>query len=266
MKKIYSLILLVLLAMLIILVPADASASEYREEEPSELSAISVEENNLYVDEDDFDDMGEEEVLKIADPLEPWNRLIFRFNDKLYFWALKPASRGYGAVVPKKARIGIRNFFHNITMPVRFVNCLLQGKFKSSGTELLRFTINTTVGVLGFGDPAKKYAKLNPSEEDLGQTLGKYGVGNGIYVVWPFIGPSSLRDSVGLAANSFLNPISYVGYYVNWYAAAGAQADETVNDASLRIGEYESFKEDTLEPYEAFRDAYIQRRMKMVKE
>jgi len=266
MKKIYGLILLVLLAMLIIWVPADASAFEYREEEPSELSATGTEKNDLYVDEDNFDDMDEEQVTEIADPLEPWNRLMFHFNDKFYFWALKPVSRGYGAVLPKKARIGIRNFFHNITMPIRFVNCLLQGKFKSSGKELARFAINTTVGVLGFGDPAKKYAKLNPSEEDFGQTLGKYGLGDGIYIVLPFIGPSSLRDSVGLAGNTFLNPVSYVGYCVNWYAATGVQSDERVNDTSLKIGEYESLKNGALEPYEAIRDAYIQHRREKVRD
>jgi len=122
--------------------------------------------------------------------------------------------------------------------------------------------LNSTVGVLGFGNPAKKYPKLSPSEEDLGQTLGVYGIGNGFYVVLPFLGPSTLRDSVGLVGDGFLNPV----YYVKpMEAALGIKAYEILNETSFKIGDYESLKKAAINPYEALRDAYIQHRTSKVK-
>ncbi|MBW2005759.1 MAG: VacJ family lipoprotein, partial [Deltaproteobacteria bacterium] len=115
-----------------------------------------------------FGEDAEEEVVQVADPLSPWNRAMFHFNDKLYFWLLKPLSRGYKAVIPTPARSGVKNFFRNITMPIRMVSCLLQGKGRAASAELSRFLINSTVGVLGFGNPARRWPELNPSEEDLG--------------------------------------------------------------------------------------------------
>ncbi len=199
----------------------------------------------------------------VADPIEPWNQAMFHFNDKLYFWVLKPLAKGYRTVVPRLARTGVQNFFTNLTTPIRFVGCLLQGKGNSAGAEISRFVMNTTVGVLGFGNPAQNYPQLNPPEEDFGQTLGSYGIGNGFYIVWPFIGPSTLRDSVGKLGDYFLNPVSYLQPLE---ASVGARGLDTVNKTSFRIGDYESFKDAAIFPYEAFRDAYIQYRKKMIKE
>lgn len=221
------------------------------------------EEDSLDEDLGFFDEEAEEEVVQVADPLVLWNRAMFHFNDKLYFWALKPLARGYRAVIPKPARSGIRNFFHNLTMPIRMVSCLLQGKGRAASAELTRFLINSTVGVLGFGNPAKRWPELNPSEEDLGQTLATYGIGNGFYIVWPILGPSTLRDSVGMVGNWFLNPVSYV-HPTETYLEV--RAVETVNKTSFRIGDYESLKEAAVDPYVAFRNAYIQHRKKMVEE
>ncbi len=212
---------------------------------------------------DEFDDEFEEIKVEVSDPLEFWNRAMFHFNDKLYFWILKPLARGYRAVIPKPARVCVKNFFHNLTTPIRMVNCLLQGKVGAAGGELGRFIVNSTVGVLGFGNPARHDPKLNPSEEDLGQTLGTYGIGNGPYIVWPILGPSTLRDSIGLAGDWFLNPVSYVE---PTEASLEIRGYEIVNDTSLRIGEYESIKKASLEPYVAIRDGYIQYRRKKVEE
>jgi len=211
-----------------------------------------------------FDDEFEEDQDKarVADPLAFWNRAMFHFNDKFYFWILKPVAKGYRAAVPSPVRIGVKNFFTNLTTPIRLVNCILQWKWQAASGEFGRFLLNSTVGVLGFGNPAKKYPKLNPSEEDLGQTLGVYGIGNGFYVVWPFLGPSTLRDSVGLVGDLFLNPVSYVE---PTEAAVGITAYETVNDTSFKIGDYESLKKAAINPYEALRDAYIQHRNSKVK-
>jgi len=220
--------------------------------------------DDFFEDElDEFDDEFEEIKVKVSDPLEFWNRAMFHFNDKLYFWILKPLARGYRAVIPKPARVCVKNFFHNLTTPIRMVNCLLQGKVGAAGGELGRFIVNSTVGVLGFGNPARHFPKLNPREEDLGQTLGTYGIGNGPYIVWPILGPSTLRDSIGLAGDWFLNPVSYVE---PTEASLEIKGYEIVNNTSLRIGEYESIKKASLEPYVAIRDGYIQYRRKKVEE
>lgn len=203
-----------------------------------------------------------EEEATIADPIEPWNRAMFQFNDKLYFWALKPVARGYNAVVPEPARISVRSFFRNVAMPVRFVNSLFQGKFKAAGTELARFGINTTIGLVGFFDVAKSRFDLEAHNEDLGQTLGHYGMGGMMYIVWPFIGPSTVRDTIGYAGDSFLDPVSYIDPFE---AAIGVNAYGQINKTSLELGTYEDMVESALEPYIAVRDAYIQYRNGLIK-
>jgi len=210
-----------------------------------------------------FDEGTEKEVVQVADPLSPWNRAMFHFNDKFYFWVLKPLTRGYSAVIPPPARGGVKNFFHNLTMPIRMVSCILQGKGRAASAELTRFLINSTVGVLGFGNPAKRWSELNPGDEDLGQTLATYGIGDGFYIVWPILGPSTLRDSVGMIGDWFLNPVSYVH---PTEAYLGIRAIDTVNETSFRIGDYESLKEAAIDPYVAFRNAYIQYRKRKVEE
>jgi phospholipid-binding lipoprotein MlaA len=230
---------------------------------PSPGSEDDSNENFIEDKLDEFDDEFEEEKVEVSDPLEPWNRAMFHFNDKLYFWILKPIARGYKAVIPKPARVCVKNFFHNLTTPIRLVNSLLQGKVGAAGAEFGRFVFNSTVGILGFGNPARHYPILNPVDEDLGQTLGNYGLGNGPYIVWPILGPSTLRDSIGLAGDWFLNPVSYVE---PTEASLGIKGYEIVNETSLRIGEYESIKKASLEPYVAIRDGYIQYRTKKVEE
>ncbi|MHC4666252.1 MAG: MlaA family lipoprotein [Planctomycetota bacterium] len=216
--------------------------------------------------DEDFDLLEEELVeqkVEIPDPLEPFNRTMYGLNDILYFWVLNPCSRACKQVVPEPVRIGIRNFFQNLTTPIRLVNCLLQGKGHAAGDEVHRFVVNTTIGVLGFGDPARDEFGYEPTEEDLGQTLAVYGLGDGLYLVLPLLGPSTLRDSAGKGGDLFLNPIFYVEPIE---AAAGISAGKNVNEASFHIGEYEAFKADALEPYVAMRQAYIQYRAKQIQE
>jgi len=214
------------------------------------------------LDDDFFDDEFEKDPDQIADPLSMWNRAMFHFNDKLYFWVLKPLARGYKAVTPDFFRTGVKNFFRNITTPIRLVNCALQGKGEASGIEIARFVVNTTVGVLGLGSPADNYPSLiRPDEEDLGQTLGKYGIGNGFYIVWPVIGPSTVRDTVGRVGDWFLNPINYIEPPEASWAVWGF---DKVNQTSFRIGDYEALKKAAIDPYVALRDVYIQFRTKKI--
>jgi len=212
---------------------------------------------------DDFDLLdsgpaGKSKAVHVWDPLAPWNRLMFKFNDKMYFWVLKPVAKGYNKVIPHFFRGCIRNFFHNLGTPVRFANCLLQAKGKRAFCELGQFICNSTVGILGFGNPARKFPGLKTDDdEDLGQTLGRYGIGQGIYIVWPILGPSTLRDSLGLVGDAFLEPVNYIQ---PWEASLGVSAEQKLNRTSLNLGQYEAFKASAIEPYTAARDAYIQYR------
>jgi phospholipid-binding lipoprotein MlaA len=216
--------------------------------------------------DDDFDLLEEEyqqQMVEISDPLEPLNRAMFGFNDVVYFWVVKPVTSLYKDVTPEPARISIRNFFQNVTTPVRLVNCLIQGKGDSAGRELHRFAVNTTEGILGFGDPAKDKYGIAPAKEDLGQSLAVLGMDNGFYLVLPLFGPSTLRDAGGKIGDYFLNPVSYIDPDE---AAIGVSVLRFTNAGSFRMGEYESLKSSAVDPYIALRDAYIQFRNKQIQE
>jgi phospholipid-binding lipoprotein MlaA len=183
---------------------------------------------------------------------------MYHFNDKLYFWALKPIAQGYGMIVPEIARAGVQNFFYNLRFPIRFISCLLQADLKCTGRELGRFVINSIWGLAGFLDPASSEELNLPKQNvDLGQTLGVYGLGHGFYIVWPILGPSSVRDSIAIAGDYFLYPVSYIHPWELWL---GVRGYEEVNATSLAIGDYETLKEAAMDPYEAIRDAYVQHR------
>ena len=239
--------------------PAAPAKTSDAPAQPSKRRVDTVDDESLDYD----DDLNKEERVEIADPIEPFNRVMYHFNDKLYFWALKPVAQGYKTVVPEPARISVKNFFSNLGFPARFVSCLLQTDFNGAATELGRFTINTVWGVGGLLDPsAGKELDLRKQDTDLGQTLGVYGVGHGFYIVWPIYGPSSPRDSVTIVGDQFLYPPSYI---YPWYASLGVWSYEKFNNVSLKIGEYESLKGAAIDPYVAIRDAYIQYRLKEVK-
>jgi phospholipid-binding lipoprotein MlaA len=203
-------------------------------------------------------------MLTIADPLEPWNRLWFGINDWLYRDILDPAARGYRAVLPTGYRLVVRNFFRNLLTPVRLAGALLQLDGETAALEVARFAANSTLGIGGLADPAAGVLGLErPSPEDLGQAMGKWGLGHGFYLVWPVIGPSSLRDSVGLAGEYFLDPTFYLR---PWEYAAGATAWRYLNDYSFSIGDYQDLTDAALDPYVAVRDFYLQYRRKKVQE
>jgi phospholipid-binding lipoprotein MlaA len=197
---------------------------------------------------------------KIKDPLQPMNRAFFHFNDKLYLWIVKPAGKGYNKVVPRPARTCVGRLFGNVKYPVHLVNNLLQGKIKAAGIETGRFVINSTVGVGGLFDPAKRW-KIEAHPANFDQTLGLYGLGPGIYFDWPVFGPSSARGTAGLGADGMLSPWSYIG---GVGVFLGVPAYRELNSASLGLGEYESFKKATLDPYVAMRSAYYESRAEAV--
>jgi len=231
-----------------------------KEAQPAGSTAQSVPEQSA---EANIPGMNDKQEAAVADPLEPWNRMIFTFNDKVYFWALKPAIKGYNWAIPEIARKSIRNFFDNVEMPTRFVSSVLQLDIKGAGIELARFTINSTIGVAGLFDVAQSKFKLKPQEKDIGQTLGKYGIGEGFYIVWPFLGPSDARDTIGTASDLYLSP--WIKVRPAWIAGT-LGGIEYFNKASFDGAEYEELVNSAIEPYAALKNAYIQYRRNMVKE
>lgn len=203
---------------------------------------------------DNDSDKPSKEKVKVNDPLEKMNRGLFTFNDRLYFWFLKPVATGYKTVAPKPFREHFALFFQNAKYPVRFVNALLQGRFKSAGIETGRFVVNTTVGLGGFFDTASKF-KMEAQPGDFDQTLGKWHLPTGPYIVWPLLGPSSVRDTFGIAGDSALSPLLYIHAGV-W--AFAARPTEIINTNSLRLGEYEAFKKANLDPYVSMRSLYFE--------
>jgi len=215
------------------------------------------------------DDMDEDQTedssgISISDPLEPINRVFYHFNDRLYFWFLKPAASGYMAIAPEPVRVGVRNIFYNLAFPIRFTNCLFQAKFDGAANEFARFFVNSTIGMAGFLDIATKKINLSKEEEDLGQTLGSYGISPGFYINWPIFGPSSLRDTFGLAGDAFLDPVNYIVPRMKYNLSV--KTYNNINKASLVIGDYEDLIESALDPYISVRDAYYQYRLNKIKE
>ncbi len=243
--------------------PADSRTFDYD-------SLLLVQANS---DEDELfnelsQDYEEQRTAQISDPLEPYNRLMFQFNDKLYFYFLEPIAKGYGAIFPEEFRTGVENCFYNLRFPCRFVNDIFQAKFKRAAQETGSFIINTSLGLLGFLKLAEDIPALNPppTKEDTGQTLAVWGIGQGIYVVWPILGPSSIRDSMGKVGDYFLDPITYFDPDIFSALSLGLRSGEKINYTSLRIGEYEDLKQSAFDPYSAVKDAYIQYREKQIKE
>jgi len=239
------------------------------------IFSFANESNNTNNDnfENEFDSEFSVEKEEIFDPLSGYNRLMTTFNDKVFMNVINPISRGYAYVTPEPIRIGINNFFENIMFPVRFSNNLLQVKFQNSAEELGRFVVNTLWGLGGFMDPATKELNMKAHKEDFGQTLGFYGVGEGFPVVLPFLGPSNLRDIVGIAGDSYINPLSTTGdsdlrYKIpnNMGQQIAIQTFDVINSRSLKLGEYESLKKDALDLYPFFRDIYSQARKKQIEE
>lgn len=213
-----------------------------------------------FLDDESYKD--EEGAFEVYDPIEPFNRVMFTFNDRLFLWVLNPVATGYSQVLPADIRGSIAHFFDNLGEPIRSVNCLLQGRFRDSGRALGRFVINSTCGVFGFADPATNEFQLAPVHGTMGGTLATWGIGDGLYLVVPLFGPSTLRDFSG----SLLDSMAMSSYYPwndDTLTMSTAYGTNTVNRLSFRLGQYEELKKLSFDPYVAFRNGYFQMREKM---
>lgn len=194
------------------------------------------------------------------DPFESYNRAMYKFNDTVDRVVLKPVAKGYDAVVPEAISWGISNFFHNLNDITVAVNSLLQGKFSQAADDTGRFLLNSTVGVAGIFDVAG-HAGNKKRNEDFGQTLGVWGAEPGPYIVLPFFGPRTVRDSFGLVGDMFTDPVMYV----EGPGARNAIVATRVVDTRAGLLKTERvLAEATDDEYAYVRDAYLQRRQFLV--
>ncbi len=195
------------------------------------------------------------------DPWEGYNRKMFWFNDQVDVYALEPVAKGWNYVVPDAVQRALVRFFDNVRFPIVFANDILQGKPRAAAEALARFQINTFLGGLGFFDLAA-YNGLAPQDEDTGQTLGKWGIAPGPYLVLPIFGPSNPRDTVGLAGDTAL------GFYIYFvpvpYATIGASAIDIVNRRSRYLDTIDNAKHASLDYYTFVRNAYAQHRYRLI--
>jgi len=201
------------------------------------------------------------------DPLEWFNQPVFEFNLKLDEYVLQPVATGYAKVLPAPARRRVDNFFKNLFVVQRFANNLFQGKFPKAGQAVGRFVINTAIGGVGVFDVADDWLGWKDSEEDLGQTLAFYGISSGPYLVLPFWGPSTIRDTVGLAADAAMNPMNYLLSTTEALAVnGGLTIGRAINSRSLNLELFEDADRYSVDLYGVVQDAYMQRRERQIEE
>ena len=206
-------------------------------------------------------------TVKASDEcFEGVSRSIFKFNLAFDDYVLEPIAKGYSKL-PSPIRTGTGNFTSNISTLLSIPNSLLQGNLKQVGHASGSFIVNTTVGVLGFLNPAERLG-LKPHKEDVGQTLGAYGVGPGCYFVLPILGPTTVRDSVGLIADTFVDPFAQItlrenellgvsGNKLDYYSLKGANA---VDFRSDNLTSFESLEKNSIDLYSSYKSIYLQDR------
>ena len=199
------------------------------------------------------------------------SRAIFKFNMALDDIILEPLAKGYNKL-PSPVRSGTSNFTSNIGTLLSIPNNILQGDLKQLGHSVGSFAVNTTVGILGFLNPAEKIG-LKPHKEDVGQTLGSYGIGPGCYFVLPVFGPTTVRDSVGLIADTFVDPFAHVtirenellgtsGNSLDYYSVKGTSAVDFRADNDKN---FESLEKNSIDLYSSMKSIYLQDRQNKIK-
>ena len=195
------------------------------------------------------------------DPYEPFNRKVFAFNDTLDTYALKPVATAYNKVVPSPIRTGVHNFFGNFSDAWSAVNQLLQGKPADAGSMTLRVLTNTTIGIGGLFDPATGMG-LERKPEDLGLTLGHWGINPGPYLVLPLFGPSDIRDAVALPADTYVSPALLVA--PKYWKEVGVDAIGVIDTRAGLLGASQMLDDLAFDRYTFLRDAYVTRRRSLV--
>lgn len=194
------------------------------------------------------------------DPAEGLNRAVFAFNEGLDTVLIRPVAKGYDTVMPTPARTGVSNFFGNVADIFIAVNNLLQGKPGDAVSDAGRFLVNSTVGILGFFDIASEMG-MDKHEEDFGQTFGRWGAGPGAYVVVPFFGPRTVRDTGGLVLDVATDPVGNTRHVPTRNSLVVLRV---VNDRAALLPADKVIEEAALDKYSYVRDAYLQRRRNLI--
>lgn len=252
----------------------EAPIAESAEEFPSE----SQETHSEFFDP--FDESAHIQEIEY-DPFEPVNSAVFEFNYRLDKYVIKPTAQVYNFFIPPDVQQSVANVFRNIRFVPRLLNNLLQAKFQGAGIELSRFFINSTLGVGGLFDPASIMFELRTPQEDLGQTLGTYGVPPGPFLMIPLLGPFTLRDGIGFIGDTALDPFNWLVLpilevadaprliqhdpTIN-YARLGMSGGELVNLRALTLEQFQGVEEGTLDLYGAIRNGYLQQRQNAIQE
>lgn len=218
--------------------------------------------NASYEEELDPFEEGQRVIPELEDPWTGFNHAMYNFNEALYDAILEPAVEVYIEFIHEDVRIAIRNLFRNALAPSRFVNSLLQGNFGKAGRVLGRVLINTVFGLGGLLDVAGQEFKIRSVNEDFGQTLGLWGVPTGPYIVLPFFGPSTARDTVGRTFDSFLSPaVIFSPGLIGGFILSGS---EVINESSFNLEGKKQLEAGALDQYESIRDFYHQYREGLV--
>jgi phospholipid-binding lipoprotein MlaA len=208
------------------------------------------------------DDSSEVDEFAPNDPWEGFNRGVFQINEKIDIYFLRPVAVGWDFVMPDLVQTAIKNIFMNVRFPVIFVNDLLQAKPIEAGEDLGRFIVNTSVGIGGIWDPAKRIGLVG-NDEDFGQTLGYWGVPPGPYLVLPLLGPSSPRDAFGLAGDAALQSYSV---FLAWYITTAITTTRVLNTRAEYLEEIDENRRTALDYYAFQRNAYVSYRENLVRD
>ena len=192
---------------------------------------------------------------QFGDPLESINRAIFSFNHVVYTWALNPLAKSYTYIMPDPVETGVSHFFSNLREPLNAINHLLQAQGSKMGNNLGRFLINTTVGILGFFDPADAWFDIKPQKSTLNDTLTTWNVGYGAFIVIPILGQSDIRNGLSSFTETTFAPITYVTespqtLYIQVY--------DGFHEFSPKAASYETLYKESDDPYVFFRNMYMQ--------
>lgn len=243
------------LLLLLVLVAPPASGSD-------DPAAAAADDPAANAGADPFSDDSDFIGTLVPDPFEPVNRPVFAANMAVDRAVIDPIARVYGIVTPRPVRQGVRGFFSNLNRPVVFVNELLQLSPRRAAKTLGRFALNTTLGIAGIFDPAAELGWYE-QQADFGQTLGKAGIGPGFYLVLPFLGPSTARDTVGTLVDTFLRIDAWFLPFTSQLILGGGYGITMREDRREELNE---LRRSSLDFYAAVRSAYLQSREKIVRD
>jgi phospholipid-binding lipoprotein MlaA len=233
------------------------------------VTTLTAQDSKLAEDEAFFCEEVDESA-GVYDPFESVNRVTFVLNDFVFSNTVQPLVDTYTAITPDPLEEGASNFFHNLRYPVRLASNLLQWRFKSAWVETSRFAINSTVGIVGFLTPADDYDDLGPiKSEDIGQVFGAWGIGEGPYLVLPFLGPSNLRDLAGFFGDRSVNPLKEPFGVIDdwkWERQLALSGTGYIARSPQIMKRYKQLKGSSIDPYSSLKNGYAQYRRGAVAE